>query len=121
MKKLLAVVKREYIQRVRTKFFVIATVLGPILMGAFTVVPALMLGMQSGGPTRIGVIDQTGKIYTSVARELEAGRERPKKRATPPAVGPGASQEQIKQAGEATHSNFAVQEVRLGNRPLDDV
>ena len=32
MKKFLAVVKREYVQRVRTKFFVIATILGPVLM-----------------------------------------------------------------------------------------
>src|SRR5205085_4252966 len=94
MKKLFAVVKREYVQRVRTKFFVVATILGPVLMGAFTVVPALMMGMKSGGPTRVVIIDQTGKLYARVARELQTGRERPSKRETPrppaqPAVGPG--------------------------------
>ena len=47
MKKLFAVIKREYIQRVRTKFFVIATILGPVLMAAFTVVPALMFGIAT--------------------------------------------------------------------------
>src|SRR6476659_2670048 len=75
MRKLLAVVKREYIQRVRTKFFVVATVLGPLLMAGFTVVPAMMLGMKSGGPTRLAVVDQTGKMYERVARELTSGRK----------------------------------------------
>ena len=126
MKKLFAVVKREYVQRVRTKFFVIATILGPVLMGAFTVVPALMFGMKSGGPTRVVIIDQTGKMYARVARELQTGRERPSKRETPrpplqPAVGPGASREQIKQAGRMTEASFVIEEAHLGDRSLEDV
>ena len=126
MKKLFAVVKREYVQRVRTKFFVIATILGPVLMGAFTVVPALMFGMKSGGPTRVVIIDQTGKLYSRVARELQTGRERPSKRETPrpplqPAVGPGASREQIKQAGRMTEASFVIEEAHLGDRSLEDV
>ena len=35
MNKFLAVVKREYVTKVRTKFFVIMTVLGPIAAGRF--------------------------------------------------------------------------------------
>jgi len=31
--KLWAIVKREYVERVRTKGFVIGTILGPLLMG----------------------------------------------------------------------------------------
>jgi ABC-type Na+ efflux pump permease subunit len=30
MKKFFAVVKREYVQRVRSRFFVVATILGPL-------------------------------------------------------------------------------------------
>ena len=124
MKKLFAVVKREYVQRVRTKFFVVATILGPLLMAAFTVVPALMFGLKSGAPTRIAIIDRTGKIYARVARELETGKERPAKRETPPPrpmPGPGASQEQIKQAGRSAEAGFEVEEARLDNRSFDDV
>ena len=126
MKKLFAVVKREYIQRVRTKFFVVATILGPVLMGAFTVVPALLMGMKSGGPTRVVIIDQTGKLYARVAKELQTGRERPAQRETPrppvqPAVGPGASQDQMKQGGRMTEASFVVEEARLGDRSLEDV
>src|SRR5690349_8945934 len=111
MRKLFAVIKREYIQRVRTKFFVVATILGPLLMAGFTVVPALLMGMKSGGPTRVVIIDQTGKMYARVAKELQTRRERPAKRETPrpptqPAVGPGGSQEQLKQAGRMSEASF---------------
>ena len=36
MNKFLAVVKREYVQRVRTKLFLVMTVLGPILLHVLT-------------------------------------------------------------------------------------
>src|SRR6185312_6602426 len=127
MRKLFAVVKREYIQRVRTKFFVVATILGPLVMAAFTIVPALMFGIKSGGPTRVAVIDQTGKIYARLAKELETGRERPAKRESrrPPAqspAGPGMTrEEQTRQAGQLTEASFAVEEARLDARSLDDV
>ena len=126
MNKLFAVIKREYIQRVRTKFFVIATILGPILMAAFTVVPGMMMMMSTGGPTRIAVVDQTGKTYAGLASELGSRADRPAKSATPfvpsePAVGPGASQEQVKQAGRMMRNNMALEEVTLGNRSLADV
>src|SRR5213083_1723972 len=111
MRKFFAVVKREYIQRVRTKFFIVATILGPLMMAAFTIVPALMFGIKSGGPTRVVIIDQTGKMYARVASELETGKDRARRRETSrqmatPTVGPGASQEQIKQAGQLTEGDF---------------
>jgi ABC-2 type transport system permease protein len=83
MKKFFAVVKREYVQRVRTKFFVISTVLGPLIMAGFAVVPALMFGIKSGGPTRLAIVDQTGKVYERVARELKPIDERPPKLQAP--------------------------------------
>src|SRR2546423_11505923 len=88
MKKLFAVVKREYIQRVRTKFFVIATILGPLLTVGFTVVPALMIGLKTGGPPRIAIIDQTGNMYARVASEINDDEERPKPQPTTPTMTP---------------------------------
>ena len=41
MNKLLAIIRREYLQRVRTKFFVIMTVLGPFMLVVFTIVPGV--------------------------------------------------------------------------------
>jgi ABC-2 type transport system permease protein len=126
MRKFLAVVKREYVQRVRTKFFVIATILGPVLMAAFTIVPALMFSIKAGGPTRLAIVDQTGKMYERVAKDLISGKDRRGRSETPkppmqPPVGPGASKEQINQAGRMIKGSFVVEEARLEGRSLDDV
>lgn len=124
MRKFLAVVKREYVQRVRTKFFVVATILGPVLMAAFTIVPALMFGIRAGGPTRLAIVDQTGRMYERVAKELVSGKDRRGNSATAeapmqPPVG-GDPKEQINQAGKMIKASFAVEEVRLDNRSLDE-
>jgi ABC-2 type transport system permease protein len=125
MRKFLAVVKREYIQRVRTKFFVVATILGPVLMAGFTIVPAMMFGIRSGGPTRLVIVDQTSRMYERVAKELVTGREAKTNVATmkppsQPQPGPKNPQEQIDQAGKLDKPNFVIAEVRLDNRSLDE-
>lgn len=125
MRKFLAVVKREYIQRVRSKFFVVATILGPVLMAGFTIVPALMFQIKSGGPTRLVIVDQTGKMYDRVAKEIISGKEARTNVATmePPSqpAGPGNPQEQVNQAGKMIKPTFVVEQVRLDNRSIDDV
>jgi ABC-2 type transport system permease protein len=71
--KLWAVVKREYVERVRTKGFVIGTVLGPLLMGAMLIVPAL--AARSGSkPLRVAVLDGTGALREPVEEALRAAR-----------------------------------------------
>ena len=63
MKKFVAVIKREYLQRVRTKFFIVSTVMGPVVLGLFAVFPVYIANMNFGGATRLAVIDQSGKLY----------------------------------------------------------
>lgn len=71
--KLWAVVRREYLERVRTKGFVIGTVLGPLLMGGMMIVPAL--AARSGGkPLRVAVLDGTGTLQAAVEEGLRAAR-----------------------------------------------
>jgi ABC-2 type transport system permease protein len=125
MTKLLAVIKREYIQRVRTKFFVIATILGPVLMAGFAVVPALMFGIKAGGPTRLAIIDQTGRMYERVAHELNTGRRQNRSTApekpTEPQVRTNDPKEQVNQSGKMFEGSFVVEEVKLDDRPLDEI
>ena len=63
MTKFLAIVKREYVQRVRAKMFIVSTVLLPLVMSLFAIVPAIILNIDAGGPLRVAVVDQTGKMY----------------------------------------------------------
>lgn len=70
MKKLLAVVKREYIQRVRAKMFVVSTILIPLALSLFAIVPAIILNLDTGSQMRVAVVDQTGKMYPHFQQAL---------------------------------------------------
>ncbi len=68
--KTLAVIRREYLERVRSKGFVIGTVLGPLLMSAFVLVPALVQRAGVGEQRTIGVIDPTGRVLEPLRERL---------------------------------------------------
>jgi ABC-2 type transport system permease protein len=61
MRKLFAVFKREYLQTVRKKSFIILTVSLPFLMAALMVIPSLLIA-KSFAEKRIAVLDGTGKL-----------------------------------------------------------
>lgn len=93
--KLWAIVRREYLERVRTKGFVIGTVLGPALMAAMMLVP-MMLVRQAGKPLRVAVLDHAGDLQPAVEqalRDARSGRLAPPRPASPggtPRSGEGA-------------------------------
>ena len=69
MKKFLTVVKREYIQRVRAKMFIVSTILLPLVMSLFGIVPAIILSIKTP-PLRVAVVDRTGKMYGQLRQTL---------------------------------------------------
>lgn len=76
MRVLWAVIKREYLERVRTRWFVIATLFGPILFAALMFLPAYM-GQRtkaSDDVRRIRILDATASdLGQLVAYELGGG------------------------------------------------
>jgi len=63
MKKMLLVVRREYLDRVKKKSFLIGTILGPALMGLLIFAPALFLKFSPETQTSLRVIDMTGEVF----------------------------------------------------------
>jgi ABC-2 type transport system permease protein len=55
-----AVIRREFLERVRKKSFLITTLITPVIFGALMVVPAALQIMQTGKPTEVIVVDKTG-------------------------------------------------------------
>jgi ABC-2 type transport system permease protein len=49
MAKLWAIIKREYLERVRSKWFLIGTFLGPVFFGAIIIVPAYIASKSKAG------------------------------------------------------------------------
>jgi ABC-2 type transport system permease protein len=60
MDKILAIIKREYLTRVRSKGFIIGTVISPLLMMSLVTIPIFMARRGSLDKVSLVVLDQTG-------------------------------------------------------------
>jgi ABC-type Na+ efflux pump permease subunit len=86
MRKVLKLAKREYLAAVRTKGFIIALVVVPIMMSGSGIAMALLKGRVDTADKRIAVLDRSGllaealtaaaeKRNTEVAYDQETGRQ----------------------------------------------
>ncbi len=76
MRKILTVIRKEYLERVRSKSFLIGTLLGPLLMSMFIVIPVLVAGKGSEDTRTVGVIDPSGLYFDSLVEVMaDWGRE----------------------------------------------
>jgi len=71
MRKILSVIKREYIQIVRTKGFIIGTILGPVFMLALIVVPIIVSSASVEKQETIGVVDLSNEIFMELDKKLD--------------------------------------------------
>jgi ABC-2 type transport system permease protein len=64
------VVRREFLERLRSKAFIVSTLLGPLLVIGVTLVPGLLMQRQRGRPLKIAVADATGVLRPAVEDAL---------------------------------------------------
>ena len=84
---IVTIAKREYLTRVKSKGFWVATLLLPVAMAALTILPS-MIAMKSRASQRLAIVDEAGgygerlaaklveEEKTKPATELEPGRRR---------------------------------------------
>lgn len=73
MRKFLAVVKHEYKKIVVKWTFLLGTVLFPVIMACFALIPALIFSIK-GEPTRIVIVDPSNKIAARLKANLTQER-----------------------------------------------
>lgn len=73
MRKFLAVVKHEYKKIVFKWTFLLGTLLFPFIGAMFAIVPAIIFSLK-GEPTRIAIVDQSGKIAPRLKANLSPER-----------------------------------------------
>ena len=76
MGKLMAVIRREYVERVRSRWFLIATLFGPLFFGLLMFLPAIIASRDKGAAdaSRIAIIDATGAgLGDRVASRISGG------------------------------------------------
>ena len=69
--KVWAIIRREYIEKVRTKGFVLSTLLIPMLMSLMFIIPMLVDGMGGNDTRTVGVFDPSGEFVTQMRDALE--------------------------------------------------
>jgi ABC-2 type transport system permease protein len=119
MGKLIAIIKREYLERVRSKWFLLSTALGPIFFGVIVFVPMVVSNRMKASPdlSHVVILDATGtQLGTRVAGELAGGINGEATRAVVRAVAPEglAAAESV-----ATRDVMRVSDPMLGYLVLD--
>ena len=61
--KFLGVAKWEFLEKIKSKAFLISLVLMPIIIVVFSVVPGLLASKPDDRPITIGIIDETNEIF----------------------------------------------------------
>ena len=71
MRNVLLIIQREYLVRVRTKAFIIFTILMPLFIGGLIVLPA-RLAMKGSGTKRVIIVAADSALANSIKNELAA-------------------------------------------------
>jgi ABC-2 type transport system permease protein len=77
MAKLWAIIKREYLERVRTRWFIFATIFGPLFFGAMIIVPAVMAKRSKSTAefSNTRILDATASgLGNRIAEAMNRGR-----------------------------------------------
>ena len=103
------VARREYLERVRSKAFVVSTFLGPLLLVGFLLGPTMLMERQRGKPLRVTVIDATGTHDAArSSRPWRGGRSRvPPRFVLVPVAAARRGSRRARQARRAGHGGRA--------------
>ncbi len=64
------IIRREYLERIRSKAFIIMTLLMPVFMASTILIPALLSDMKSEGTRRIVLVANNPEIAEAVKQQL---------------------------------------------------
>lgn len=72
MKKSLWVAKWEYLEKIKTKAFIISLFLTPAIIIAFSILPTMLATKENESTRAIGILDKTGEYFGELKNELES-------------------------------------------------
>jgi ABC-2 type transport system permease protein len=124
MRKLLAIIKRGYVQRLRSKAFLISTLLGPAMTIGMMILPALVFSIKTGEAPRLAIVDQSGKLYERVHEALlreNDDEEVAEANADYTARKGKAGQESVQRTVGPGQASYIVEQIEVAGRSLEDV
>ena len=71
MRKILLIIKREYLTRVRTKGFIIGTIIVPLIGLGSILLVVFLVGHTATQSLRIVIVDNSGSLAPAIVRGLD--------------------------------------------------
>ncbi len=71
MKKILTIARWEFLEKVKTKAFIISLVITPLIIIMFSLLPTLLTQKEDQRTKLIGVVDTSGIYFYKLVDELE--------------------------------------------------
>jgi ABC-2 type transport system permease protein len=103
MDKVFAIIRREFIERVRQRWFWVMALLGPVFFGAVFLLPSLLMGKSS--LKHIAIVDSSrGGLGAAVVMQLDTAHIR----AVQVAPGPGVPDSLMRAVGAKTLDGFLL-------------
>ncbi len=72
MRNVWLIFRREYLERVKTKSFLVFTILIPLLMGGMFIVPMLLAGRRGSGVSKVVVVAENESVAKAVEQQLNS-------------------------------------------------
>ncbi|HEY4933168.1 MAG TPA: ABC transporter permease [Terriglobales bacterium] len=69
------IIRREYLERIRSKAFIIMTLLMPVFMASTILIPAMLSDMKSGGTRHLVLVASNPEIAEAVKQQLMAPQQ----------------------------------------------
>lgn len=72
MKKAFAVAKWEFMEKIKTKAFIISLILTPAIILSFSILPTLLTNQEDNTTKAIGILDTSGIYFNQMAQKIES-------------------------------------------------
>lgn len=71
MKKALVVARWEYVERIKSKMFIISLFIFPVIIVAFVVLPSLLMSRMEDSQKVVGLVDPENKLTPAIIQKIE--------------------------------------------------
>ncbi len=113
MKKSAAVARWEYIERIKSKAFLVSLFLTPMIIFGVSVIPAILAARVDSEPRVVGLIDASGEVTVPLTRKLEDRFKLPNGQPNyllrPISIAPGESQTEARRLGDSLALSEAIE------------
>ncbi|NWF51197.1 MAG: ABC transporter permease [Ignavibacteriaceae bacterium] len=72
MKKIFAIAKWEYLEKIKTRAFILSLIISPLLIISFSLLPSFFVSRGETSTRAVGILDETGLFFENLKKDLSS-------------------------------------------------